>query len=296
MAATSFAALKKSSKSSLRDLVTAAEKVTARDELNTNENIWKPEVDKAGNGYSVIRFLPAAPGEELPWVKVYNHGFQGPGGWWIDECRTTIGEKCPVCEHNSMLWNSGVESNKDIVRKQKRRLNYYSNVLVVSDKANPQNEGRVFLYRYGAKIFEKMQNAMQPQFEDEDPMNPFDFWEGANFKLKIRRYEGYQNYDLSEFDKSSAVSDDDAKIEEIWNSQHPLSKFLDVSEFKSYEEQKTRLNRVLGLDGGPELSEVAPAPQPRVAAAKEEDSVPWSNDDEEDDDSLSFFKKLAEED
>lgn len=296
MSATSFAALKKSSKSSLRDLVTAAEKVTARDELNTNENIWKPEVDKAGNGYSVIRFLPAAPGEELPWVKVYSHGFQGPGGWWIDECRTTIGEKCPVCEHNSMLWNSGVESNKDIVRKQKRRLNYYSNVLVVSDKANPQNEGQVFLYRYGAKIFEKMQNAMQPQFEDEDSMNPFDFWEGANFKLKIRRYEGYQNYDLSEFDKSSVVSDDDARIEEIWNSQHPLSKFLDVSEFKSYEEQKTRLNRVLGLDGGPELNEVAPAPQPRVAAAKEEDSVPWSNDDEEDDDSLSFFKKLAEED
>jgi hypothetical protein len=149
MAATSFAALKKSSKSSLRDLVTAAEKVTARDELNTNENIWKPEVDKAGNGYSVIRFLPAAPGEELPWVKVYSHGFQGPGGWWIDECRTTISENCPVCEHNSMLWNSGVESNKDIVRKQKRRLNYYSNVLVVSDKANPQNEGQVFLYRYG---------------------------------------------------------------------------------------------------------------------------------------------------
>ena len=295
--ATSFAALKKSHKHSLVSLVKEAEKLTNREDNNIDNRLWKPDVDKSGNGYAVIRFLPAPKGEDLPWVKVYDHGFQ-VNGWYIDQCRTTIGEKCPVCEHNSMLWNSGVEANKDVVRRQKRRLKYYSNILVVSDKANPENEGNVFLYQYGAKIFEKLQTAMQPQFEDENPVNPFDLWEGANFKLKIRNYEGYRNYDKSEFDSSSPISDDDDRLEEIWSSEYSLTDFLDPKNFKSFEEQQARLNRVLGLDSGPDLrvvEETAPAPRQRVAKAQDEDTS-WSNDDEDDDDSLSFFKKLAEED
>lgn len=293
---TSFANLKKSQKTSLDSLVKAAEKLTTRTDNARDQRLWKPEVDKSGNGYAVLRFLPAPKSEDDPWVKIYDHGFQGPGGWYIENSRTTLGagEKDPLSEHNSMLWNSGIESNKDIARKQKRRLKYYSNILVVKDPANPQNEGKVFLYQYGAKIFEKLKNAMQPEFEDESPVNPFDLWEGANFKLKIRNYEGYRNYDKSEFESASPVDGEDSRLEEIWNSQYSLVEFLDPKNFKSYEELLTRLSRVLGNDTKPDLRVVTAAPEARSAPAVEADSVPWSTD--EDDESLSFFKKLADDD
>jgi hypothetical protein len=293
---TSFANLKKSQKTSLDSLVKAAEKLTTRTDNARDQRLWKPEVDKSGNGYAVLRFLPAPKSEDDPWVKIYDHGFQGPGGWYIENSRTTLGagEKDPLSEHNSMLWNSGIESNKDIARKQKRRLKYYSNILVVKDPANPQNEGKVFLYQYGAKIFEKLKNAMQPEFEDETPVNPFDLWEGANFKLKIRNYEGYRNYDKSEFESASPVDGEDSRLEEIWNSQYSLVEFLDPKNFKSYEELLTRLSRVLGNDTKPDLRVVTAAPEARSAPAVETDSVPWSTDD--DDESLSFFKKLADDD
>ena len=293
---TSFANLKKTQKTSLDSLVKAAEKLTVRTDNVRDQRLWKPEVDKSGNGYAVLRFLPAPKGEDVPWVKIYDHGFQGPGGWYIENSRTSlgVGEKDPLSEHNSMLWNSGIESNKDVARKQKRRLKYFSNILVVKDPANPDNEGKVFLYQYGAKIFEKLQNAMQPEFEDESPVNPFDLWEGANFKLKIRNYEGYRNYDKSEFETASPVEGEDSRLEEIWNSQYSLVKFLDPKNFKSYEELQTRLSRVLGNETKPDLRVVTAAPEARSAPAVETDSVPWSTDD--DDESLSFFKKLADDD
>ena len=293
----SFASLKKSRKTSLDSLVKAAEKLTARTDNGPDQRLWKAEVDKSGNGYAVFRFLPAPKNEDVPWVKIYDHGFQGPGGWYIENSRTSLGsgEKDPVSEHNSMLWNSGVESNKDIARKQKRRLKYFSNVLVVKDPANPSNEGKVFLYQYGAKIFEKLQNAMQPEFEDETPVNPFDLWEGANFKLKIRNVGGFRNYDMSEFESSSPVEGDDDKLEEIWNSQYSLVEFLDPKNFKTYEVLQARLNHVLGKPNLQVVDNEAPAPVMKTAESKDE--VPWSSNDEEDDDeSLSFFKKLADDD
>ena len=289
----SFASLKKSRKTSLDSLVKAAEKLTARTDNGPDQRLWKPEVDKSGNGYAVLRFLPAPSGEDVPWVKIYDHGFQGPGGWYIENSRTSLGagEKDPLSEHNSMLWNSGIEANKEVARKQKRRLKYFSNVLVVKDASNPSNEGKVFLYQYGAKIFEKLQNAMQPEFEDETPVNPFDLWEGANFKLKIR------NYDLSEFESTSPVEGDDDKLEEIWNSQYSLVEFLDPKNFKSYEVLQARLNHVLGKPNLQVVSDTAEAPVARSAPTpQDEGEVPWASNDEEDDDSLSFFKKLADDD
>ena len=293
----SFASLKKSRKTSLDSLVKAAEKLTARTDNGPDQRLWKAEVDKSGNGYAVFRFLPAPKNEDVPWVKIYDHGFQGPGGWYIENSRTSLGsgEKDPVSEHNSMLWNSGVESNKEIARKQKRRLKYFSNILMVKDPANPSNEGKVFLYQYGAKIFEKLQNAMQPEFEDETPVNPFDLWEGANFKLKIRNVGGFRNYDMSEFESSSPVEGDDDKLEEIWNSQYSLVEFLDPKNFKNYEVLQARLNHVLGKPNLQVVDNEAPAPVMKTAESKDE--VPWSSNDEEDDDeSLSFFKKLADDD
>ena len=295
----SFASLKKSRKTSLDSLVKAAEKLTARTDNGRDQRLWKPEVDKSGNGYAVLRFLPAPSGEDVPWVKIYDHGFQGPGGWYIENSRTSLGngEKDPLSEHNSMLWNSGIEANKEVARKQKRRLKYFSNVLVVKDPSNPSNEGKVFLYQYGAKSFEKLQNAMQPEFEDETPVNPFDLWEGANFKLKIRNYEGYRNYDKSEFESASPVEGDDDKLEEIWNSQYSLVEFLDPKNFKSYEVLQARLNHVLGKPNLQVVSDTAEAPVARSAPTpQDEGEVPWASNDEEDDDSLSFFKKLADDD
>ena len=263
-----------------------------------DERLWKPNVDKAGNGYAVIRFLPAPKGEELPWVRVWNHAFQGPTGqWFIENSLTTLNQKDPVSEYNSQLWNSGVESDKEIARKQKRKLQYYSNIYVVQDSANPENEGKVFLYRYGKKIFDKLMETMQPAFEDETPINPFDLWEGANFKLKIRKVDGYWNYDKSEFDSVTQLKSTDEELEAVWNAEHSLTDFIAPSNFKSYDELKTRLDAV--LSGTVVATKTA-------AAMIEEDETPFvpdfksepapqpaSVDDE--DDAMSYFEKLANE-
>jgi len=297
----SFADLKRARKTSLETLISETNKLNSPGENQNrdDDNFWKPTVDKAGNGYAVIRFLPAPGGEDLPWVRMFNHGFQGPGGWYIENSLTTIGKKDPVSEHNTMLWNSGIESNKDIVRKQKRRLNYIANIYVVSDPSAPENEGKVFLYKFGKKIFDKINDMMNPQFQDEQPVNPFDLWEGANFKLKIRQVEGYRNYDKSEFDRAEPLLDDDDELESIWKSEHSLQEFLSPSNFKSYEELQAKLNRVLGLDGGQQgnregiaqtVEDVEPAPVPRAAPAP---AMASASDD--DDDSMSFFEQLANE-
>jgi len=259
-----------------------------------DERLWKPELDTSGNGYAVIRFLPAIEGEDLPWVKLFSHAFQGPTGqWYIENSRTTLGRgdvgKDPVSEYNSSLWNSGVETDKEIARKQKRKLSYYSNIYIVSDSKNPHNEGKVFLFRYGKKIFDKLMAAMQPEFEDESPINPFDFWKGANFKLKIRKVDGYWNYDKSEFEAPSAILDDDSAIERIWKEQYSLADFTAPSNFKSYEELKTRLDAV--LSGKQVVSnqtvEDEPIAQPKV------DTKPVESKQVEDEDTMDYFNKLA---
>ena len=259
-----------------------------------DERLWKPELDTSGNGYAVIRFLPAIEGEDLPWAKLFSHAFQGPTGqWYIENSRTTLGRgdigKDPASEYNTSLWNSGVETDKEIARKQKRKLSYYSNIYVVSDSKNPHNEGKVFLFRYGKKIFDKLMAAMQPEFEDEKPINPFDFWKGANFKLKIRKVDGFWNYDKSEFEAPSAILDDDSAIERIWKEQYPLADFTAPSNFKSYEELKTRLDAV--LSGKQVVSnqtiEDEPIAQPKV------DTKPVENKQVEDEDTMDYFNKLA---
>jgi hypothetical protein len=305
--ATSFATLKKSRNDSLNKLLSETKKLASGGEQSSGDEdrFWKPEVDKAGNGYAVIRFLPEPKGEDLPWVRTFNHGFQGVGGWYIENSLTTIGENDPVSEYNSMLWNNGTEAGKEQARKQKRRLSYISNIYVVKDPSNPQNEGKVFLYRYGKKIWDKLNEAMNPAFEDETPVNPFDFWEGADFKLKIRNVEGYRNYDKSEFDSPSALLDgEDDGLEKVYEGLYSLQEFLDRKNFKSFDELKAKLDRVLGLTGG--------APAPQTTANDFEDEIvvqadagktaepPTAKVSEsvtvEEDDDLSFFEKLAEED
>jgi hypothetical protein len=290
-----FAALKSQRQSGNLDKLTKAiEALNASSEgAKAVDNFWKPEVDKAGNGMATIRFLDVSPedGEDsLPWVKIFSHGFQGPGGWLIDNCLTTNNDKCPVCEHNSSLWNSGIEANKEIVRKQKRKLNYVANVYIVSDPKNPENEGQVKLFKFGKKIFDKITEAMNPAFEDEKAINPFDYWTGANFKLKIRKVDGYQNYDKSEFESPSPLFKEDAKIEKVWKSQHSLKLLVDEKEFKSYEDLKSRLDKVLGLSGTPvaktTVDQIKESPK---AVQRKVESV------DEDDDDLAYFSKLAEE-
>jgi len=259
-----------------------------------DERLWKPELDTSGNGYAVIRFLPAIEGEDLPWAKLFSHAFQGPTGqWYIENSRTTLGRgdigKDPASEYNTSLWNSGVETDKEIARKQKRKLSYYSNIYVVSDSKNPHNEGKVFLFRYGKKIFDKLMAAMQPEFEDESPINPFDFWKGANFKLKIRKVDGYWNYDKSEFEAPSAILDDDSAIERIWKEQYPLADFTAPSNFKSYEELKTRLDAV--LSGKQVVSNQTVEDEP--VASPKVDTKPVENKQVEDEDTMDYFNKLA---
>ena len=251
----SFANLKRN-RSSMDKLTKAIEASTqSNSEAGSKDDtrMWQPSVDKSGNGMAVIRFLPApaVDGDEaLPWVRVFSHGFQGPGGWYIDNCLTTLNEKCPVCEHNNTLWNSGIEANKDVARKQKRKLSYIANILVVSDPSNPENEGQIKLFKFGKKIFDKITEAMNPEFADESPVNPFDMWEGANFKLKIRNVEGYRNYDKSEFaDKSALLEGDDAKLEELWKKEFSLKEFTEKKQFKPYDQLKSRLDKVLGFEG-----------------------------------------------
>ena len=244
----SFSDFKKRSKSSIGDLTAKLEQMNKKESYK-DDRFWMPQRDQSGNGYAVIRFLPACEGEELPRAKYYEHTFQGPGGWYIEKSRTTLNEKDPVSEMNSRLWNSGVESDKDIARARKRQTRYVSNIMVVSDPANPDNEGKVFLYRFGPKIFNKIQEAMQPEFQDEEPLNPFDFWGGADFKLKIRKVGGYVNYDKSEFAPSTELFEgDDSALERVWNQQHKLGEFVNPETFKSYDELKEKLDAVVGTD------------------------------------------------
>jgi hypothetical protein len=266
-----------------------------------DDRFWRPELDKSKNGFAVIRFLPSVEGEDIPWVKLYTHAFQGPGGWYIENSLTTLNQKDPVSEMNSMLWNSGTDSDKDLARTRKRKLNYISNILVISDPANPQNEGKVFLFKYGPKIFEKIQEAMQPEFKDEDAVDPFNFWSGADFKLKIRQVGGYVNYDSSKFDSSKPLFDgNDEKLEKIWKSQYPLKPFVDASNFKSYDELKQKLQDVLKGDVRGKASssrtandmddeEFVEKPSPIKSKPQVEEEV----DDETD--ALEYFKKLADE-
>ena len=291
----SFSDFKKRSQSSIGELTKKIEQLNKKDSYK-DDRFWRPELDKSSNGYAVIRFLPATEGEDLPWAKYYSHGFKGKGGWYIEKSRTTLGEKDPVSEMNTELWNSGVEKDKDIARERKRRLHYTSNILVVSDPANPQNEGKVFLYKFGKKIFDKIQEAMQPEFEDEDPINPFDFWKGANFKLKVRKVAGFINYDKSEFESASAAFDgDDAKLEELWKTEYALNEFIDPSTFKTYDELKNRLNEVLGSDI--RQTAVVETSTAESTDFSKEDSPSTRNveDTQEDTDALSYFEKLANE-
>ena len=324
----SFANLKK--QSSLGSLTSKLVKEVEKMNSNSSggdDRLWKPEMDKTGNGYAVIRFLPAPDGEDLPWVKMYSNGFQGPGGWYIENSLTTLGQKDPVSEYNRTLWNSGSDKNKEIVRKQKRKLSYYSNIYVVKDPANPHNEGQVFLFKFGKKIFDKVMAAMQPEFEDETPINPFDFWQGANFKLKIRKVDGYWNYDKSEFDSPSVLLDDDDALEALWKKQYSLTAMTAADQFKSYEQLQTRLDYVLGRKGTPRLQDEEVQDEDNMRGnfspsfgnrqqeselpadlKKELDNLPSdggfnspdimakssSDSTDEEDDALSYFQKLAE--
>ena len=292
----SFASLKKST---FTDLLAKAENLNKSEtKSGPDERLWKPEVDKAGNGYAVIRFLPAPDGEDLPWAQVWSHAFQGPGGWYIENSLTTLGKKDPVSDLNRELWNSGAEGSpqRTQARNQKRKLNYYSNIYVVKDSANPSNEGKVFLYRFGKKIFDKVMESMQPAFEDETPVNPFDFWKGADSKLKITRVAGFWNYDKSEFDKPSVLGDlDDKELEGIWKTEHSLAAFTADDQFKTYEELKGRLESTLKgnfskATADEDLEDLSegrtpqePAPEPVIANQGE-------------DDTLSYFAQLAKDD
>jgi hypothetical protein len=291
----SFANLKRN-RDSLDKLTKAIESTTQTAEAGSKDDtrFWTPTVDKSGNGMAVIRFLPApgVDGEDgLPWVRLFDHGFQGPGGWYIDKCLTTLNEKCPVCEHNNTLWNSGVEANKDVARKQKRRLSYIANIYVVSDPSNPENEGTVRLFKFGKKIFDKITEAMNPEFADETPLNPFDFWEGANFKLKIRNVEGYRNYDKSEFaDKSALLGGDDASLEKIYSQEYSLKEMTDRKHFKAYDTLKARLDKVLGFEGVVSQSR---AEDVEIPVVKAKGGVTLNST--VDDDDLDYFKSLAEQ-
>ena len=279
----SFKDLKKNRMSNLESLSKQVEKLAEKPSYE-DDRIWKCERDKSGNGYAVVRFLPASNNEDMPWVQMWSHGFKGPGGWYIENSLTTLGKDDPVSKANTALWNSGVESDKNIARDRKRKLSYYSNILVLEDSANAENEGKVMLFRYGKKIFEKITGVMNPEFKDETPLNPFDFWEGANFKLKIRQVDGYANYDKSEFASQSKLFDgDDAKCEAIWKQQHSLQDLITTDKFKSYQELEARFNTVVGSSSDFEET------------IDSEDAVESAVQESSNDDSLEYFKKLAEQ-
>ena len=293
----SFAELKRSTTTSLDALLKETNKLTSNENNKggADARFWQPEVDKSGAGQAIIRFLPAPKGEDIPWVRIFNHGFQGPGGWYIENSLTTLNKKDPVSEYNSMLWNRGDDAGKEQARKQKRRLLYISNVYVIQDKAHPENEGQVKLFRYGKKIFDKLNEAMNPEFEDEKPLNPFDLWEGASFILKIRNVDGYRNYDKSVFGEAGPLLADDSKLEGIWNSEYKLQEFSDPSKFKTYDELKEKLDKVLALSGGSQPSSTAETTQLDTAPAPSVGKVDKPKSSESDTD-LDFFQKLAEDD
>ena len=291
----SFADLKKKS-GSFEKLQAELDKVNNPVTSFADDRFWKPELDKSGNGYAVIRFLPQPTGEDLPWVRIWGHAFRGPGGWFIENSLTTLNRKDPVSEYNTELWNSGLEADKETARKQKRILKYYSNVLIVSDPKHPENEGKIFLFRYGKKIHDKLAEVINPQFEDETAYDPFDFWKGANFKLKVRKVDGFWNYDKSEFDAPSEVYDgDEGKLEALYGKLYSLTQFLDEENYKSYDDLKSKLHRTLtgsGVQGT--VEKFTPTPK-AVSSAPVETTTPASSDEGEED-TLSYFAKLADED
>ena len=311
----SFKDLKKQSSlgSLTSKLVKEVEKMNNTGSGGADDRLWKPEMDKSGNGYAVIRFLPAPEGEDLPWVKLFSHAFQGPGGWYIENSLTTLNQKDPVSELNRELWNSGNDADKDTVRKQKRKLSFYANIYVVKDPANPQNEGGVFLYKFGKKIFDKIMDVMQPEFEDETPIKPFDFWGGANFKLKAKNVAGYRNYDSSEFARPDALLDDDDAMEAIWKKEYSLAELVAGDQFKTYDDLKKRLDYVLGNKGTPRFQdeesvmEEEEFRQQNRGSSREltedlrgelnslQPTRSSSVDEDEDDDAMSYFARLAEE-
>ena len=276
----SFKDLKKNRMSNLENLSKQVEKLAEKPSYE-DDRLWKCERDKSGNGYAVVRFLPASNNEDMPWVQMWSHGFKGPGGWYIENSLTTLGKDDPVSKANTALWNSGVESDKNIARDRKRKLSYYSNILVLEDSANAENEGKVFLFRYGKKIFEKITSVMNPEFKDETPLNPFDFWEGANFKIKIRQVDGYANYDKSEFASQSKLGDD-AECEAIWKQQYALQELVSADNFKSYQELEARFNTVIAHMGDEFVG--------TIEESSNDETIEKSNDD-----SLDYFKKLAEQ-
>jgi len=299
-----LSALKRQSTSSFEKLTKEINKLANKEQgSSSDDRYWQPEVDKAGNGYAVIRFLPAPEGEDIPWVRIWNHGFQGPGGWYIENSLTTLNKPDPVAEYNSKLWNSGNDKDKEIARKQKRRLSYIANILVLKDPAHPENEGKVFLFKFGKKIFDKINEKMNPEFDDEKPMNPFDLWSGGNFKLKIRKVEGYRNYDKSEFEESSVALDDEDDLTAVCKARYSLAELVAADKFKSYDELKARLEKVLSEPNG------------RKGKSDEDDDIPFERPSSRpaampavgkvakaapmkavDDDDLEFFNKLAEDD
>jgi hypothetical protein len=302
----SFSALKRQRTSSLERLTKEINKLANKEQgSSSDDRYWQPEVDKAGNGYAIIRFLPAPVNEELPWVRIWNHGFQGPGGWYIENSLTTLNQADPVAEMNSKLWNSGNDKDKEIARARKRRLSYIANIYVIKDPAHPENEGKVFLFKFGKKIFDKINEKMNPEFEDEKPTNPFDLWAGANFKLKIRKVEGYRNYDKSEFEEPAPLLDDDDDMEAIWKSEHSLAELVAADKFKSYDELKKRLDKVLSEPNADTrkfksndeddlpFERTASRPATAPAVGKMAKATPMKAVE---DDDLEFFNKLAEDD
>ena len=299
----SFNELKRS-RGGFDKLQTALEETTETTKSFKDDRYWRPELDKSGNGYAVIRFLPASHGEELPWIQYWDHGFQGPGGWFIEKSLTTLNKADPTSEFNTSLWNTGDEVKKDQARKQKRRLHYVANIMVVSDSKHPELEGKVMLFRFGKKIFEMLKDVMQPQFEDETPINPFDLWEGANFKLKVRKVDGYWNYDKSEFANPSPLSEDDNELESVYNKQHSLAEIVAPDQFKTYDELKVKLERVLGMSGNGAFStstaETIAEDNSDSFNSTAADDLPWSEPSQasasnEKDSSISYFEKLAQE-
>ena len=278
----SFKEMKKNRMANLESLSKQVEKLAEKPSYE-DERIWKLERDKTGNGYAVIRFLPAPENEDVPWVRVWTHGIKGPGGWYIENSLTTLGKDDPVSKANTALWNSGIDSDKNIARDRRRKLNYYSNIYVVEDSLNSENEGKVFLFRYGKKIFEKITGVMNPEFQDETPINPFDLWEGANFKLKMRQVDGFPNYDKSEFTDVCPLAEDEKKLEEVWKSQYSLSEIVDEKNFKSYAELESRFNTVIAHEGNEFVGTIEESTEDPVATGEKADET------------LDYFKKLAEQ-
>ena len=291
--------VKKSSNTSINNLINELEKTKSTGAKYIDERYWSVPIDeKTGNGTALIRFLPISNGDKIPWVSLYSHGFQGPGGWYIENSLTTLGQSDPISEMNTELWNTGIDANKEIVRKRKRKQHFISNILVLSDPKNPQNEGKVFLFKYGKKLFSKIQEKLQPEFADEQPTDVFDYWKGANFRLKIKKVEGYPNYDSSLFEAPSALFDgDESKLEKLWNTQYSLAEEVGPSKFKTYDELKARLNKVLGNKPATQTSSMAESAPPvmkSAPAASPSSDVPWKEEDGEDE-ALAYFKNMSDE-